>query len=187
MLVVVVIVLGVVLIRSDGTNSRSRSAVHGTTATTVPTVNVHVRATTTPTTVPRSSVNVLVANGSTTTGAAAFFTTKLKAAGWSTLAPTTAPKGTVSLVYYASAQQKAAQSVAAALGLKPTSVQPIPASPGITGATAADVVVVVGPSLASQVATPAATTTPTTAAPATTSTTTAPATTAPATTAPAAG
>ena len=71
-------------------------------------------------------MKVLVANGTSTTGAAGFFSTKLSGQGWNTL---TAGRHhqpvTTSTVYYATGQQRAALQSPASLGLKPTAVQPL--------------------------------------------------------------
>ena len=97
---------------------------------------------------------MLVANGSSTTGAAGFFTTKLSANGWGTLTATdTSTPVSGSAVYYASGQQGPATAIAASLGLKPSVVQPLTTSVPVSGTTGADVVVVVGPDLSSQVTT----------------------------------
>lgn len=174
LLIAVALVLGILLIRVGNQGGGAPAAAPSTsTTTTAP------HPTTTTVAAPNPSVKVLVANGSTTTGAAGFFTNKLKSQGWTTLAPTTAPKVTASAVYYASGQQKSADEVASALGIKSTAVQPLPSSIGVTGATAAGVVVVVGPDISTQVTS----TTTTTAAPVTSATTTGSSTTAPATTA----
>lgn len=129
-----------------------------TPSTTTTTLAGHPAPTTTTTTAPNPAVKVVVANGGTVTGAAAFFTAKLDAKGWSTLTPTNATSVTASAVYYAPGDQGPADTVAASLGLSPTVVHPISTVTPATGITGADVVLIVGPDLAAQV-TPTTTTT----------------------------
>ena len=125
-----------------------------TTTTKGSTTKGHGHTTTTTTTPPSQAVKVLVANGSSTTGAAGFFTTKLSSAGWGTLTATdTSTPVSGSAVYYASGQQGPATAIAASLGLKPSVVQPLTTSVPVSGTTGADVVVVIGPDLSSQVTT----------------------------------
>ena len=131
---------------SSTTAAPSTTAPHGSTTTTPTT-----RPTTTPTTAPKSSTKLLVANGTSTPNAAANYTTRLQRAGWSTLSPvdTTTPVST-SAVYYASGHKTEAQSLATSLGLKATAVQPLTTSVPVSGTTGADLVLVLGPDLASQ-------------------------------------
>jgi len=126
--------------------------------TTTTTLAGHPAPTTTTTTAPNPAVKVVVANGGTVTGAAAFFTAKLDAKGWSTLTPTNATSVSASAVYYAPGDQGPADTVATSLGLSPTVVHPISTVTPATGITGADVVLIVGPDLAAQV-TPTTTTT----------------------------
>lgn len=149
-LIVVAVVLGVALLRVDrqpGTASAG-AATTSTTTTSVP-------ATTTTTTAPvqpTQSVKVLVANGGTVNGAATFFTQKLAKLGWGTLSPTTtSAPAAASAVYYADGQKGAAGAIAGDLGLDSSVVRPVTSSVPVAGATAASVVVVVGPDLAPQV------------------------------------
>lgn len=116
-------------------------------------------ATTTTTTVPHASVKVLVANGTQQNGAAAHFTQVLQAQGWSMGTPTnTTAAATSTTVYYAPTEQPQGVEVASELGLKSTVVQPLTITAPVTGTAGIDVIVVIGPDLASQ----AATVTPTT-------------------------
>lgn len=126
--------------------------------TTTTTLAGHPVPTTTTTTAPNPDVKVVVANGGTVTGAAAFFTAKLDAKGWSTLTPTNATSVTASAVYYAPGDQGPADTIAASLGLSPAVVHPIATVTPATGITGAGVVLIVGPDLSAQV-TPTTTTT----------------------------
>ena len=102
---------------------------------------------------PSPTVKVLVANASQTNGVAGYYSGKLSADGWGTLAPITAATAEASsAVYYASGQQADALSVAAAIGIASSAVQSLASSVvPVVGATQADVVVVVGNDLAAKV------------------------------------
>jgi hypothetical protein len=139
-----------------------------TTSTSVPTHTKkghHVTTTTVPSR-PPANVPVLVANGAGVTGAAAAFTARLQAAGWTTLTPTNATIMVPSShVYYVAGQEPSAAAVAADLHLPPTAVAPYTTAAPVSSIGTADVLVVLGPDLAttSSVST-APTTTSTTAA-----------------------
>lgn len=153
---VVAIVVGILLLRATtGTPANGSAATATTTTTTAAGQGTgHGGTTTTTTAPPNKNVKVLVANGSSTTGAAGFFTSKLTADGWGTLTATDASTTVnASAVYYASGQQSPAETIAAELGLKPSVVQPLTTSVPVPDTTGADVVVVVGPDLSSQVTT----------------------------------
>jgi LytR cell envelope-related transcriptional attenuator len=119
-----------------------------TTPTTVATGGHTTAPTTTTTTVPHSSVTVLVANATQTNGLAAHYTTVLGAQGWAMqTAVDAATTEAASTVYFAAGEQAAAASIAGTLGLKPTAVAPLTTAVPVTGASADDVVVVVGTDL----------------------------------------
>ncbi|MGH9109293.1 MAG: LytR C-terminal domain-containing protein [Acidimicrobiales bacterium] len=156
-LLVVAVVVGVALLQVD---HRPSPALQHTAAVTTPTEpgSKSGPTTTTTTTVavkPSTRVKVLVANGGTVNGAAAFFTGKLAKLGWGTLTATTTT-GAVpsSVVYYAAGDQGAAAAIGASLGLAATVVQPLASSVPVSDVTGANVVLVVGPDLASQVTAP---------------------------------
>ncbi len=157
-LLVTAVVAGVLLLHvaTEPTATTAATTTSTTAVTTTTSAATH-HATTTTAPKPNPAVMVLVGNGSTTTGAAGYFTTKLKGDGWSTLAPVTASAASTSAVYYAAGQNKAADAVAKDLGLSASAVQPLTSSVAVPGATAASVVVVIGADLAGQV--PATTTT----------------------------
>ena len=129
----------------------------GTTGTAAgPTVTTTTRppapATTTTTTPPH--VPVLAANASGVPGAASAVTTQLQTAGWDMLPPVNAAaQVTVTNVYYVAGQKAAAQSVAKALVLPPTSVAPYTTSAPVSSIGTAEVVVVIGPDLANRTST----------------------------------
>ncbi len=101
-----------------------------------------------------NGVTVLVANGTSTLKAASYFSNILKTEGANTLTPTDAiPAGTTA-VYYIQGQQQAAAAVAADLKLSASAISPMPAgSPPVTSLGSAQILVVVGPNLLSQITT----------------------------------
>jgi hypothetical protein len=128
--------------------SSSSPAPAASSSTTSPTTTTTVAV---PTVAP-STIKVLVANGTNTSGVASAVSSLLSGKGYSTLTPVNALTVVSASQVYAigPAAAGAARQVAAALGLPQTSVepasQPVPvASPG-----AATVVVIVGPDLASR-------------------------------------
>jgi hypothetical protein len=138
------------------TNPKSRVHRHGT-ATTVPagvtTTSTTVAATTT-TQVPISKLVVVVANGTEVFHAAAFFETKLQAEGYQAETPANATSSsiTASVVYFQPGYQDEAATLATSLGLPATAVQPYtPAAPVPSTISTANIIVLVGQNLASQV------------------------------------
>jgi hypothetical protein len=158
LLVVVGVVLGVILLNVGSRPPTDLAATLPTTpSASTTTVPAH-QATTTTTTVAKSSVKVLVANGTSLSGVAEFFTQKLQTQGWQTLTPVdTTSHVTASNVYYAAGQQAAATEIAQSLGVKPAAVQPLTTSVPVQGTTGVSVVVVIGPDLGAQDTTTATT------------------------------
>jgi hypothetical protein len=118
----------------------------GTTTTTAP-------ATTT-TEVPIAKLVVVVANGTETFHAAAFFETKLQADGYQAEPPAnaTSTSTAASVVYFQPGFQNEAATLATTLGLPATVVQPYsPAAPLPSTLSTANIVVLVGQNLAAQV------------------------------------
>jgi len=150
-LVIVAIVLGVVLLNVGSRPPANVGAAGTPNPATSTTTTTTKASTTTTTTVPKSQVKVVVANGTSLTGVAEYFTQKLTAAGWQTLSPTdTTTNVSTSNVYYAVGQQAAAAEIAESLGLKPSAVLPLTTSVPVQGTTGVDVVVVIGPDLGAQ-------------------------------------
>ncbi len=140
-----------------GASSAPAVTTHPSTTTTVPS--------TTTTTIPPSSVDVLVANGSQVNGLAGRTTATLKSAGWGTLPAVNATaQVTKTMVYYLAGFEPSAAAVAAALQLPSDAVAPYTGGVPVGTIGSAKVVVVAGPDLAS-----AASTTTTTPATSTTS------------------
>lgn len=99
---------------------------------------------------PTTSVKVLVANASQTNGVATTYSNQLSSDGWGTLTPVTALTGTsTSSVYYGSGDQAYAQTVATELGVT-SPLRAIGVTTPVTGASAAQVVVVIGDDLAAK-------------------------------------
>jgi hypothetical protein len=146
--VVVAVIVGALLLQVAARPPVGNASATPTPPATTTTTHPKTAATTT-TTVPRSSVAVLAANGTSVAGIAADITAAIKSQGWSTLTPvdTTGPVS-ASTVYYAAGQQAAAASIASYLGLKPTVVQPLTTSAPVSGTNGVEVLVVVGPDLA---------------------------------------
>jgi LytR cell envelope-related transcriptional attenuator len=151
LIVLAVFVVATILLVNAGTKTPSLSA--DTTPTTVaPTASTSTTTTapaSTTTTVAPSTVSVLTANGTSQVGLATTYQTKLQPQGWNMLTPvdTTTPVAT-SNVYYAAGQSAPAAAIAASLGIKPSAVKPLTTSVPVTGASGADVVVVIGSDLA---------------------------------------
>jgi hypothetical protein len=114
----------------------------------------HASTTTTSTTRPPSTVPVLVANASGVTGAAGTVTSQLQVGGWNMQPPVNATaRVATSHVYYVAGQQSAANAIAASLHLPTSAVAPYTTAAPVSPIGTAEVVVVVGPDLASASAT----------------------------------
>ena len=108
-------------------------------------------STTTTTAPPKepAEVKVLVANGSDVDGAAGAQTDALEALGYVTADPTnTEQKVTATVVYYTVGFQAEAEALAESLGVEPTAVQPLPTPAPVPDLQLSQLVVVVGPDIA---------------------------------------
>jgi hypothetical protein len=144
-----VLLLGVIHPTSTPVASSSTATSTSTSTSTSTTAPRH--PTTTTTTVLPSKVSVVVANASGVAGAAAAVTKELTAGGWNLLAPTNATTDVKSSsVYYVAGFQPAATTIAASLHLAPSTVVPYTTAAPISTIGAADVLVVVGPDLATE-------------------------------------
>ena len=132
------------------TSTTHAAGAGGATTTTTKAGHKSGGTSTTTTTVAPSTVSVVVANGTSTNGLAAHFSTVIGAGGWAMQTPidTSAPQAT-SAVYYLPGQQQPAAAIATAIGVKPTQVLPVSSSTPVTGVSGTDVVVVIGQDLAS--------------------------------------
>ncbi|MBV8462769.1 MAG: LytR C-terminal domain-containing protein [Acidimicrobiales bacterium] len=151
------VVAGAVVTTTSTTTTANTSGTAPTTTAVTTTTTTHPRhghhPTTTTTTVPvqaPANVPALVANGSGVTGAAAAFTARLKSAGWTTLPPTnTTTQVSSSHVYYGPGQQAAAATAAAQLHIPASSVAPYSSAVPVSTIGTAQVIVVLGPDIAS--------------------------------------
>jgi hypothetical protein len=143
-------------------------------STTTTTTFLHPVGTTTSTpsspsttsTIARSSVKILVANGTQEPNAGSHFSQELQQQGWSVSVPQNATSAaSTTTIYYAPSQQPAATLVASELGVAMTAVQPLTTAVPVATVAGLDIVVVLGPDLAGSgfpAATVPATTVPTT-------------------------
>jgi hypothetical protein len=112
---------------------------------------------TTPTTAagPRAptQVSVLVANGTKVTGAASRVDVQLAQAGYNSVgtANATSSDNATTVVDFTPGYQPEASALAASLSLPATTAQPMPSPPPVTDTKGANIVVVVGTDLASQI------------------------------------
>lgn len=147
----VAVVIGIVLLNKVDDPVRQVSAGGGGNTTEETTTTV---ATPVPTTLPArppAEVKVLSANGTKVNGAAGRTRDALKALGYNVLSPIETKRPVeASVVFFTPGFDREAQTVAQALKLQPTSVQPLPAADAlpVSDLRGANVVVVVGPDLA---------------------------------------
>jgi hypothetical protein len=134
---------------TSATGSATTSAT-GSASTTPSTTHPATPTTTTTSAHPPSSVPVLVANASGVSGAAATVTNELQVGGWALQPPVNASAQVpTSHVYYVAGQEQAATQIAKSLHLPASAVVPYTTAAPITSIGTAEVVVVVGPDLAS--------------------------------------
>ena len=147
----VAVVIGILLLNKVDDPERQVSAGGGGNTTEETTTTV---ATPVPTTLPArppAEVKVLSANGTKVNGAAGKTRDALKALGYNVLSPIETKRPVeASVVFFTPGFDREAQTVAQALKLQPTSVQPLPAADAlpVSDLRGANVVAVVGPDLA---------------------------------------
>jgi len=170
MVLIVFIIATAVSLRYVHPATPSSSAASATTATTrAGTGTTAPAGHPTTTTTPPSKVPVVVANGSNVSGAAGSISTELQAAGWQILPAENATSNvSASVVYYVAGLQPSAAAIAKFLGIPTSGVQPLTSAAPVGAVGTAQVVVVVGPDVASKIG---QTTTTTTRPVATTATT----------------
>jgi hypothetical protein len=166
-IVVVAVVIGVLLLPSATRAPLAANASTAAPTTTVahaggtPSHGQHTSPSTTTTILP-STVKVLVANATTTSGVAGDVTRFLSSKGFGTLTATNAlVKVTASQIFTVGGATAAVQAVAAALNLPATSIEPAASSAPVSSTAGANVVVIVGPDLVSRYGPGATTTAPT--------------------------
>lgn len=155
-LVVVALVIGLLLLRDDDAGStqvavgtdRSGEVDRGDDGAPE---DDGTAATTSTTAAPRppAEVKVLVANGSGTNGAAGGTTDALEALGYVTWTPTNAERVPSTVVYFTDGYQPEAEALAEAIGAPAAAVTQMPAVAPVDDLQLANILVVVGPDLAS--------------------------------------
>jgi hypothetical protein len=166
-IVIVAVVIGVLLMPSA---TRAPLAASASTASTSPTVPAGGKSTTkghghtpasTSTTVAPASIHVLVANATDTNGVAGSTTAFLASKGFATLTAVNAlVKVTSSEIFTVGGVTADTDAVANALGLPAASIEPAASAAPVSSTTGANVVVIVGPDLATRFAPGATTTVP---------------------------
>ena len=130
--------------------SHSPGGTASTTTTTAPTGSTTTTTTHAPTVV-KSRVRVQVANGTTTPNLAGSFSQQLHTLGWDTLAAANATaKATKSTIYFTPGHLNAARIIASEVHLSFSAIQPLNGLNPVAGASSDDVILVLGPDLASR-------------------------------------
>jgi hypothetical protein len=156
-LVVVAVVIGLLLLRDD--DSASTQVAVGTDGSgevadggeVDPDAGDDTVTSTTSTTValrPPSEVKVLVANGSGVNGAAGGTTDALEALGYVTGTPANAERVPSTVVYFTEGYEPEAEALTEAVGAAATAVTPMPAVAPVDDLQLANILVVIGPELA---------------------------------------
>jgi hypothetical protein len=156
LLIILAVALGIALLATTGDDDIEGVATDDSAEVDTPpasTPDVGTPTTTTappaPQARPPAEVRVLVANGSGVAGVATRFKDQLAGAGYNALAPVnTTSRPLPSVVYFAPGFDAEADALAATLAPAPP-VEAIPAEPPVEQLGEADVLVVVGPELAS--------------------------------------
>ena len=149
-LVVVAVLIGFALLQDDDNGSAevavgaAENPVDGSESDTT-------SSTTSTTAAPRApaEVKVLVANGSDVDGAAGAQTDALEALGYVTADPTNTPeKVTSTLIYFTVGYEAEAEALAESLGVDPTTVEPLPTPAPVGDLQLSNILVIVGPDIA---------------------------------------
>lgn len=160
-LVVVALVIGILLLRdedsattqvavgADTSADVDQGAADGGTTDGGSDATVDSTSTTTAATRPPSEVKVLVANGSGVDGAAGGATDTLEALGYVTATPANAERVPSTVVYFTSGFEAEAVALAEAIGADPSAVTEMPAVAPVDDLQLANILVVLGPELAS--------------------------------------
>lgn len=146
MLIILVLFVGAafVALRSHSAPHGSSPPPHTTSTSTTTTTTSGVS-----TTVPKSKVSVQVANGTTISGLAGDYTSKLQVLGWNTLPKLNGPTEAATVIYYHPGFLWAAQAIATEIGVPATAAQPIGTATPVAGATGDDIIVILGPDVQS--------------------------------------
>lgn len=151
-LVAVAVVIGVLLLRDDDAGVAAVAVGTDTPSADVggdDDADATASTTTTAALRPPAQVKVLVANGSGVNGAAGTTTDELEALGYVTGTPTNAERVPATVVYFTAGFEAEAAALAEALGAPVTSVVMMPAVAPVDDLQLSNVLVVVGPDIAS--------------------------------------
>lgn len=147
---VVVFIILILFVGATFVALRAHSPTHKVTSITQPSKSSTTSTIkTTATTEVKSQVSVQVANGTTVTGLAGTYTTKLQLLGWNTLPRINGPAQTATVIYYHPGFLWAAQDIASEISVPATAARPFGATAPVPGASGDDVVVILGPDVAS--------------------------------------
>ena len=145
MIIILVLFVGAAFVAlrasSPAHSGSAKAPTSTTTATTASSASTSV-------TVPKSQVSVQVANGTTSSGLAGTYTTKLQLLGWNTLPKMNGPAETATVVYYHPNFLWAAREIATEMGVATTAARPLAGAIPVPGAAGDDIVVLLGPDAA---------------------------------------
>ena len=99
------------------------------------------------TTVPRSRVKVQVANGTSISHLASYYTGTLQLQAWYVLVPINGPQVAATVVYYQPGFKWAAVQIANTIRAPVTAVQPLNGAKPVAGAAGDNIIVIIGPNL----------------------------------------
>jgi hypothetical protein len=98
--------------------------------------------------IPKSRVRVQVANGTLTTGLARTYTQQLTTYGWDTLPELNGPRVAATTIYFNPGFIWAARQIAGEIKVSGSAIQPLNGLSPVAGASADDVIVILGPDVA---------------------------------------
>ncbi len=151
-LVIVALLVGFALLRDEGSSTAQIDVGSSGNPTVTDDGGSTTTSSSTTTAPPRApeEVKVLVANGSGVTGAAGAVSSTLEALGYVAATPTNAQRVPATVVYFTDGYKAEALQLATAIGAPPTSVTPLPTPAPVTDMQLSNILVVVGPELASK-------------------------------------
>jgi hypothetical protein len=157
------VVVGALLLRHSPTATPVKVGGTATTGTSQSQTSSSIGGATRPPTTAKSSnptataalrapqdIKVLVANGTSTSGLASRISDRVKGFGYNPLASTnSSQKPASTIIYFQPSYSNDAAALAGRLSLAPTAVQAMPQPPPVTNLNNANILIVVGPDLAS--------------------------------------
>ena len=148
----VAVLVGIALLRDEGSSTAQINVGASDSPAATDTDGGTATSSTTTTAPPRdpAQVKVLVANGSDVNGAAGAESDALEALGYVAANPTNAEPVPATVVYYTVGYQAEAEALATAIGAPATSVTPLPTPAPVADMQLANILVVIGPDLASK-------------------------------------